>query len=458
MFRHTSRMMMTLVLLVAVLLSSALIAIPPRAQAEHPSQDTGPYELAQTLGRGLVRSLAWSPDSDILAVGGALGIWLYTPQFADIGLLTGHTKAVYDLAFSPDGAYLASASHDMHVKVWDVEAQSEVMTLEGHTNLVVAVDWHPSQPIIASGSYDNHVRLWDAQTGETLHVFEQPGNWVADVAFNSDGSLLAAASYDGNVWVWDTATYEVVHTFSGHEGNVTAVAWTPGGDLISAGFDGAIRAWDVGNPEIDGPIWTLEAHDDVVYDLAWNPTGFTFASAGWDGRVISWDTLTLSQGAVYADNGGRVHHVGWSPDGQYLATLGWDDTVRIYAEGESSPRVMQEHMDFVVSVGWSIEAITALTLDGRRLSWDPETGSLMGAESVTVEGVPPMSEAAPQGAASYEMDFEGVIRILDADANVIAELPGLHNAAAWSPDGEALLVAVRNGTLRIWHNTDSGAE
>ena len=52
------------------------------------------------------------------AVGGALGIWLYAPDTRDIGRLQGHTKAIHDLAWSPDGAQLASASHDLTVRVW----------------------------------------------------------------------------------------------------------------------------------------------------------------------------------------------------------------------------------------------------------------------------------------------------------------------------------------------------
>ena len=105
--------------------------------------DTGPYSLHFTLGRGMVRSVAWSPNGDVIAVGGALGIWLYTPELDDIGLLKGHTKAVYGLAFSPDGKRLASASHDMTVRIWDVETQTEQHTLEGHTGLTVAVAWSP---------------------------------------------------------------------------------------------------------------------------------------------------------------------------------------------------------------------------------------------------------------------------------------------------------------------------
>ena len=76
--------------------------------------------------------------------------------------LKGHTS-VYSVAFSPDGARIASASSDRTVKLWDAATGQETVTLKGHTDGVYSVAFSPDGKRIASGSYDKTVKLWDAR-------------------------------------------------------------------------------------------------------------------------------------------------------------------------------------------------------------------------------------------------------------------------------------------------------
>ena len=66
------------------------------------------------LGKGWISgNIAFSPDGTLLAVGSSIGIWLYDATTrAEVNLFSGHTRPVHSLAFSPDGAMLASCGAD----------------------------------------------------------------------------------------------------------------------------------------------------------------------------------------------------------------------------------------------------------------------------------------------------------------------------------------------------------
>jgi WD40 repeat protein len=103
--------------------------------------------------------------------------------------LIGHGGPVEDIAFSPDGMRLATASLDGTAKVWDV---SSVRVLSGAEGL------EPERETAAADSGQEVLSL----TGHT--------DMVTDVAFSPDGTRLATASCDGTVQVYVLPIEELV--------------------------------------------------------------------------------------------------------------------------------------------------------------------------------------------------------------------------------------------------------
>ena len=161
-------------------------------------------------------------------------------------ILTGHTDAVYSIACSPDGKYIASGSWDKTVRVWNVDLGTLAYTLTGHNQPVYSVAWSPDGNFIASGSSDKTIRVWDVQTQQIAYTLTDRTNTVYSVAWSPDGNSIAGGSHDATVRVWDVQTQSLAYTLTGHTGVAWSVAWSPDGNYIASGsFGEKIRVWDV---------------------------------------------------------------------------------------------------------------------------------------------------------------------------------------------------------------------
>ena len=109
--------------------------------------------------------------------------------------------AVRAIAFSPDGAFLATAS-GWSVQVWEVRRRALQQTLRGHNNLVWHVSYTRDGKRLVSGSEDGLVKVWDTVSGAELKSYDWGIGKVRAVAVAPDG-LTCAAAGDGAVTVWD---------------------------------------------------------------------------------------------------------------------------------------------------------------------------------------------------------------------------------------------------------------
>jgi WD40 repeat protein len=114
-----------------------------------------------------------------------------------------HDGAVNGLAFGgPEGTWLASASEDKTVRLWDVRTGKLLRTIGAHEDATRDLVFSADGRLLATAGWDEVVRLWDATTGQEIEPAFEHHSGIWAVALSPDGRRLATAAADGIVRVW----------------------------------------------------------------------------------------------------------------------------------------------------------------------------------------------------------------------------------------------------------------
>ena len=291
--------------------------------------------------------------------------------------LTGHTKKVTALAFSPDGKTLFSGSDDGTVKSWDPQTGSLKQTHEEPGTAIHAIAFAADSSFLALGAVGpnghgyialvsnspaglgptsrripednvnglalspdhktlavgndtfNLVKLWDTDSGALRKTLEGQDTFPNAVAFSPDGKTLAGGGVSYPVTIWDVATGQMKQ-LTGHTSDIYGVAFSSDGQtLASASRDGTIKLWDLRTNSL---IRTLDKDDTNGAAVTFSNDGKTVAGTlGPDVKLWNVQTGTLEQAITGEPGSPAVEVLAFAPDGNTIATGYMDGSVKIWS-------------------------------------------------------------------------------------------------------------------------------
>jgi len=217
-------------------------------------EDIGKMEIGTTApchatkAKG-IRAIRVNPaNADEVATGGADGsLALFDAAKGKRGaLMTGHKKAVTDVAYAGDAILTSSA--DKTIKIW--RGGAEAAAVAGvHEGEVVAVSAHPTNAYAVSIGGDGAWAFMDVGAAECLSVVRSDGSdgttEYSCGGFHPDGLILGTGAADSSVKIWDVKTSKVAAKVEGHVGAVTSMSFSENGYYLATCARDGVKLWDL---------------------------------------------------------------------------------------------------------------------------------------------------------------------------------------------------------------------
>jgi WD40 repeat protein len=276
-------------------------------------------------GTGMALAIAWSPDSQRLALGTLYGWQLYDVATGQIAGTAVTSSTVTGLTFSSDGRRLAASLAGGAVQVWETDGGPAIQTFAGFGTGSAPLALSPDGTRLVAGDDSGALRALDVATGEVLWRVSMGQRLEGgDIALSPDGTRLAIAAQGGQLL--DAMTGAVTC----HLGTTAMdrVAFDTSGRWLAADLRGeGVALFDA--QACGAPRWIASGFEQQVESFAFSADGLTLvAVTGRVGRVLSLDNG--AERLAFDWHFGQGYRPALAPDGSALAQCALDGQIDVW--------------------------------------------------------------------------------------------------------------------------------
>ena len=359
-----------------------------------------------------------------------------------------HTGTIAELAFAPDGRWLASAGWDHSVRLWSLDTHQCVRTLHGNPSEVWSLAFSPDGQSISTGGKDGTVRRW--LTNPTAKDTFFAGNWMP-LRFSTNGEILATLDDEARLTTLNLKTGEP-------ETQLQLTKNPPGFALPALSEDFRVLV----EPVSDGfRIWDLQSTQSFHLPNAENakswpvisPDGGSFLAAGKQDSLLWWSLREVSEPPLRLAGKAAL----FSGDGKVLVSLNaksfkrWDAKARTTVAEITIDSTFDLFSAFALSHDGSVLAAGSEPVNDPENAirlWDTRTGKLLGICRGHTQGVRWLA-FAPEGETLASVSDDSTLRFWSVRTQQellsIRQLANPGKEIRFSPDGKSLAVKTMKG-------------
>ncbi|MGI9316705.1 MAG: hypothetical protein ACR2QW_05185, partial [bacterium] len=436
--------------------------------------------------KGGVWSMAFSADGRWLAMGSreedAFAVWdlnqanaesvlISDPQPAPAGSAPPRQReGGVPVAFSPDGALLASGSLNGVIRLWRPgDFTMPVASLQGHAGRMLALRFSGDGKYLASSGEDATVRLWNLKAPTSTPVMLKTGSKaVNSLAFDSDSNTLVASSLGDGIRFWQINDLDAPPVVI-PAGFVREVVFSPDDkQLASVGITSGFRLWDL---QPSGQPLVLEGQGALSF--AFSPDQKLMASGGRTGdntiKLWNWQDLGAPP-TILPSQGGAINGLDFSEDGNRLVSASWNGKPLLLWDLGQSPPAFSELPGADKLNPW----MTRFSQDGQSVitsgdkgaySWDLADAKAEPKNMLPINywatgfDISPDGDALVLGAWGPEIYLKDLTQPDKPVSKLIGHAgPKAIWSVAFSPDGTQLASSgYADSTVRLWNPKDPDA-
>ncbi|EXJ86066.1 hypothetical protein A1O1_06435 [Capronia coronata CBS 617.96] len=256
-----------------------------------------------------------------------------------------HKLGCHHLVTDQAGTRAVSVGFDGKVKLWKYEEgmwkeDGEIVSESAPKKVgeTWAVALSVDGQYLAGATHDGRVNVWDLSNGrQKIREFETKGSFGMCVDVSPDVRFIASGHESGNIYLFSTATSRLLHSLPGLIKPVRAVKFSPGSTLLAAAGDARIIS--LYDPQSGEQVANLSGHAAWITSLDWSHTGQYLLSGSLDGKVKVWDIERRTCVATHSESDKGLWCVRWLPKGEMnkhkaerFATAGSNRSIAIYRE------------------------------------------------------------------------------------------------------------------------------